>query len=265
MLRRHPTLFILASTQFGGAMAWASFITFFPTFALDKHGLSLVQIGVIFSAFPIGATIGSLTVGLLSNMARRRKPFIFLPGFVMPVLYVTIMSLGPDSPALIVAAVQYFVVRLLGAGAVAVPDHAGNHDSVRRANSPDGSLRHATDAARGGGGSWACADDHTARFGDWADLERGIDGVHRLAGDGAVYRLAGLDFGGVDRALFAGDSPDEAWSGDDGLIVAQRDLAGAAVVGHGEIAEKIAAEDRGVGLTSGTKVGSCKFSMNDRV
>ncbi len=100
VLRRHPTLFILASTQFGGAMAWASFITFFPTFALDKHGLSLVQIGVIFSAFPIGATIGSLTVGLLSNMARRRKPFIFLPGFVMPVLYVTIMSLGPDSPLL---------------------------------------------------------------------------------------------------------------------------------------------------------------------
>ena len=63
MLRRHPTLFILASTQFGGAMAWASFITFFPTFALEKHGLSLVQVGVIFSAFPIGATIGSLTVG----------------------------------------------------------------------------------------------------------------------------------------------------------------------------------------------------------
>ncbi len=97
VMRRHPVLFLLASTQFGGAIAWASFITFFPTFALETHGLSLIAVGVIFSAFPIGGTIGSLTVGLLSNLARRRKPFIFLPGFVMPILYLTIMNLPPGA------------------------------------------------------------------------------------------------------------------------------------------------------------------------
>ena len=33
VLKRHPILFVIASTQFGGAMAWATFVTFFPTFA----------------------------------------------------------------------------------------------------------------------------------------------------------------------------------------------------------------------------------------
>ncbi len=97
VLRRHPMLFVLASTQFGGAIAWASFITFFPTFALEERGLSLVTVGLLFSAFPIGGTIGSLSVSIFSNMARRRKPFIFVPGFIMPVLYLTIMSLSPES------------------------------------------------------------------------------------------------------------------------------------------------------------------------
>ena len=79
-------------------MAWATFVTFFPTFAQDEHGLSLITVGLLFSAFPIGGTIGSLTVGPLSNWVRRRKPFIFTQGFIMPVLYLTILSMGPDNP-----------------------------------------------------------------------------------------------------------------------------------------------------------------------
>lgn len=100
VLRRHPILFMIASTQFGGAMAWATFVTFFPTFAQEEHGLSLITVGLLFSAFPIGGTIGSLSVGPLSNFFRRRKPFIFVQGFIMPVLYLTILSLGPDNPLL---------------------------------------------------------------------------------------------------------------------------------------------------------------------
>lgn len=97
VLRRRPILFVLASTQFGGALAWASFITFFPTFGVEERGMSLVAVGVVFSAFPIGGTIGALTVAYLSNKARRRKPFIFGPGFVMPVLYVTILFITPGA------------------------------------------------------------------------------------------------------------------------------------------------------------------------
>ncbi len=100
VLRRHPILFLIASTQFGGAMAWATFVSFFPTFAQEEHGLSLITVGLLFSAFPIGGTIGSLSVGPLSNWVRRRKPFIFTQGFIMPVLYVTILSLGPANPLL---------------------------------------------------------------------------------------------------------------------------------------------------------------------
>jgi cyanate permease len=95
-LRRHPVLFLLASTQIGGAIAWASFLTFFPTYGVEVHGLTLVAVGSLFVVFPIGGVIGAFSAGYLSNLARRRKPFIFLPGFLMPVLYLGVLTVSPS-------------------------------------------------------------------------------------------------------------------------------------------------------------------------
>ena len=104
VLRRHPVLFLLASTQLGGAIAWASFITFFPTYGVEERGMSLVAVGTLFATFPIGATIGSLSVGYLSNRVGRRKPFIFVPGFIMPVLYLAVLNVSPVAwPPLLIA------------------------------------------------------------------------------------------------------------------------------------------------------------------
>lgn len=95
-LRRHPVLFLLASTQIGGAIAWASFLTFFPTYGVEVHGLTLVAVGSLFVVFPIGGVIGAFSAGYLSNLARRRKPFIFIPGFLMPVLYLGVLTVSPS-------------------------------------------------------------------------------------------------------------------------------------------------------------------------
>ncbi len=95
VLRRRPILFLLASTQFGGAIAWASFITFFPTFGVEYRDLTLGEVGRIFVFFSVGAMIGSFSAGYLSNRIGRRKPLIFIPGFVMPVVYLGILSTTP--------------------------------------------------------------------------------------------------------------------------------------------------------------------------
>ena len=95
VFRRHPILFLLASTQFGGAIAWASFITFFPTFGVDDRGLTLAEVGRAFLFFSIGATIGSFSAGYISNRIGRRKPMIFIPGFIMPIGYIAVLTVTP--------------------------------------------------------------------------------------------------------------------------------------------------------------------------
>lgn len=95
VLRRRPILFLLASTQFGGAIAWASFITFFPTFGVEHRDMTLAEVGGVFAFFSVGAAIGSFSAGAISNGIGRRKPLIFIPGFLMPVLYLIILSVSP--------------------------------------------------------------------------------------------------------------------------------------------------------------------------
>ncbi len=95
VLRRRPILFLLASTQFGGAIAWASFITFFPTFGVEHRDMTLGEVGGVFAFFSVGAAIGSVSAGAISNGIGRRKPLIFIPGFLMPVLYLIILSVSP--------------------------------------------------------------------------------------------------------------------------------------------------------------------------
>lgn len=91
-LRRHPMLWLLATSQFGGGIAFASFFTFFPTYAVDSVGYSLTEIGSLFAAFPIGGVVGSLSAGPISNVIGRRRPLIVLPGLLMPVLFVSILA-----------------------------------------------------------------------------------------------------------------------------------------------------------------------------
>ena len=112
VLRRRPILFLLASTQFGGALAWASFITFFPTFGVEEQGLTLGEVGRTFVFFSVGATVGSFSAGYLSNRIGRRKPLIFIPGFVMPVGYLAILATPPIAwaPLLVVVGFMTAVV-----------------------------------------------------------------------------------------------------------------------------------------------------------
>lgn len=115
VLRRHPALWLVASCQVGGAMAFSSFLTFFPTYGVTSLGLSLATAGALLTVFPLGQVLGSFSAGPLSNLLKRRKPLIVVPGFVMPLAYLAILNV--PSPATMVP----FLLVLGVCGAIVVP------------------------------------------------------------------------------------------------------------------------------------------------
>ena len=114
VLRRHKVLWLVAGTQVGAATAFASFLSFFPTYAIDRLGVSLTTIGVMMGMFPVGGLLGALSSGPISEAIGRRKPIIWLAGLVLPVMYTALLH---------VDSVPLMMILFLGAGAAgfAVP------------------------------------------------------------------------------------------------------------------------------------------------
>ena len=91
-LVRYRMLWLLAFCQIGSALAWAAFLTFWPTFAIQDRGLSLITAGYLIGLLPFGSIFGSFLSGILSDRLGVRKPLIWLPGLCLPVCYLTILS-----------------------------------------------------------------------------------------------------------------------------------------------------------------------------
>ena len=111
VLRRHKSLWVVAASQLGAAMAFGSFVTFYPAYAIDTLGLSLSAAGLLMSLYPIGSTVGAFAAGTLSELLRRRKPLVWAPGLLLPIFYT--LLLRTESVPLIGAL-------LFGAGACAL-------------------------------------------------------------------------------------------------------------------------------------------------
>ena len=114
VLLRRKVLWVVAGCQIGAAVTFASFMTFYPTYAMDHFNISLGTAGLLMSAFPIGAIMGSLSAGPLSEFIRRRKPFIWIPGILLPGIYFGL---------LVANSIPMATILLMGAGicAMAVP------------------------------------------------------------------------------------------------------------------------------------------------
>ena len=92
VLRRHKVLWVVASAQVGVAISFGAFLTFYPTYSIDRLGISLETAGLLMSAFPMGGICGTLASGPLSQWAGRRKPFIWVPGIVLPISYILLLQ-----------------------------------------------------------------------------------------------------------------------------------------------------------------------------
>lgn len=114
VLRRQKVLWMVAGCQMGAAFAFASFITFYPTYAIDKLDISLEAAGLLMGAFPIGGIAGSMAAGILSGMIGRRKPFIWVPGLVLPPTYLALLMVDSYLAA-------YALLFVAGMCAMAVP------------------------------------------------------------------------------------------------------------------------------------------------
>ena len=91
VLRRYKALWIVAGCQIGEAVAFASFMTFYPTYALDHLNVSLTTVGLLMASFPVGGILGSLSAGPLSQLIGRRKPFVWVSGLFLPVIYLALL------------------------------------------------------------------------------------------------------------------------------------------------------------------------------
>lgn len=94
VLRRHKVLWLVAGAQMGAAVAFGSFMTFYPTYAIDRLDISLETAGLLMGVFPVGATLGTLVAGPLSQMVGRRKPFIWVPGLLLPTSYILLLQMN---------------------------------------------------------------------------------------------------------------------------------------------------------------------------
>ena len=92
VLRRYKFLWVLAAAPSGAALAWGSLMTFWPTLALDKLGLSLTGVGALMTLFPAGGIAASFLAGPLSDLVGRRKPFLWVPGMLLPPIYIALFT-----------------------------------------------------------------------------------------------------------------------------------------------------------------------------
>jgi len=87
VLLRNRAIWVLALCQTGAAVAFSAFITFYPGYAMDRMGISLTAVGLIMGVFSVGGLLGSFTSGPLPQWKQRRKPFVWLPGLLLPAIY----------------------------------------------------------------------------------------------------------------------------------------------------------------------------------
>jgi predicted MFS family arabinose efflux permease len=92
VLRQYKFLWVLAVAPSGAALAFASVMTFWPTHAMETLHLSLTEVGALMILFPLGGIAASFLAGPLSNLLRRRKPFLWLAGILLPPIYVALFT-----------------------------------------------------------------------------------------------------------------------------------------------------------------------------
>ena len=92
VLRRHKSLWVVASAQVGVAICFGAILTFYPTYSIEKLNISLETAGLLMSAFPVGGIVGTLSSGPLSQWMGRRKPFIWVPGLILPASYLLLLQ-----------------------------------------------------------------------------------------------------------------------------------------------------------------------------
>lgn len=109
---RYSEPWLMGLGDLGHATTWMGFMVFWPTFLIEYRDLPLTTAGFFMSLFSVGATISSFGSGYASDRLGLRKPFIWLPGLLLPGGYLAMITVA-NLPLLGVVA---FVTGLLAYG-----------------------------------------------------------------------------------------------------------------------------------------------------
>ena len=89
---RVKAIWLLSFAWPGTTLVWIAFFTFWPTFAVEKLGISLTTAGLILSALPIGSIVASLTAPIICDKWGKEKPMIWMWGLILPVCYYAMLA-----------------------------------------------------------------------------------------------------------------------------------------------------------------------------
>lgn len=89
-------------------LIWLAMFTYWPTYATTDLGLDLLQVGLILAMIPIFSAIASLTSPLLANKIGKDKPLIWPWGFILPIVYFSMLQTNNVVILSILAAIAGF-------------------------------------------------------------------------------------------------------------------------------------------------------------
>lgn len=81
---KYPTLWVAFLAVLGADLSWFAFITFWPTYMLDKFDFSVQTSGAIFAFGPPVTAVGSMIVGYMLLKRDFRREILIISGIILP-------------------------------------------------------------------------------------------------------------------------------------------------------------------------------------
>ena len=76
----------------GTSLTWIAIYTFWPTYAVESLGLTLVQAGMVLGFLPVASMIASLLSPIIAKKIGYDKPIICMSGFILPISYFAMLQ-----------------------------------------------------------------------------------------------------------------------------------------------------------------------------
>lgn len=88
----NKNVLLLALGWPGTSLTWIAIYTFWPTYAVESLGLTLVQAGMVLGFLPVASMISSLVSPIIAKKVGYDKPIICLSGFILPISYFSMLQ-----------------------------------------------------------------------------------------------------------------------------------------------------------------------------
>ena len=103
---RHKDLWLAGFGFVGATMAWSAFVTFYPTFMLDKFLLPVGHSGLILAFSMVCSGVVSLVIGYVATTPKRRSSILKIGGILIAGSQILLLTTDSLPVLLVIAAVN---------------------------------------------------------------------------------------------------------------------------------------------------------------